>query len=86
MKEKIPFFGKDEKEEDKPQLSDEEMVTTFFRKFLFPIIALTTVILLGGLSGPVPVLGLCTISHVIAIAVFGFAAAEYKAVKSLFFK
>ncbi|WP_341812113.1 hypothetical protein [Wolbachia endosymbiont (group A) of Conops quadrifasciatus] len=86
VKEKIPFLGKDKKEEDEPPLSDEEMVTTFLRKSLFPIIALTTVILLGGLSGPVSVLGLFTIPHVIVIgfAVFGFAAAEYKAVKSLF--
>lgn len=86
MKEKIPFLSKDKKEEDEPPLSDEEMVTTFLRKSLFPIIVLTTVILLGGLSGPVSVLGLFTIPHVIVIglAVFGLAAAEYKAVKGLF--
>ncbi|RDD35326.1 hypothetical protein Wcon_00508 [Wolbachia endosymbiont of Cylisticus convexus] len=87
LKEKIPFLGKDKKEKDEPPLSDEEMVTTFLRKSLFPIIALTTVILLGGLSGPVSVLGLFTIPHVIVIGfiVFGLAAAEYKAVKGLFF-
>jgi hypothetical protein len=87
--EKIPGLGKVlgvKKEEDEPPLSDEEMVTTFLRKSLFPIIALTTVILLGGLSGPVSVFGLFTIPHVMVIgfAVFGFVAAEYKAVKSLF--
>ncbi|MFP3021058.1 hypothetical protein [Wolbachia endosymbiont (group A) of Pogonocherus hispidulus] len=86
VKEKIPFLGKDKKEEDEPPLSDEEMVTTFLSKSLFPIIALTTVILLGSLSGPVSVLGLFTIPHVIVIgfAVFGLAVAEYKAVKGLF--
>ncbi len=62
------------------------MVTTFLRKSLFPIIVLTTVILLGGLSGPVSALGLFTIPHVMVIgfAVFGLAAVEYKAVKGLF--
>ena len=86
VKEKIPFLGKDKKEEDEPPLSDEEMVTTFLSKSLFPIIALTTVILLGSLSGPVSVLGLFTIPYVIVIgfAVFGLAVAEYKAVKGLF--
>lgn len=35
MKEKIPFLGKDKKEEDEPPLSDEEMVTTFLSKIFF---------------------------------------------------
>lgn len=34
--EKVPFFGKDKKEEDEPPLSDEEMVTTFLRKIFLP--------------------------------------------------
>ncbi|WP_406828476.1 hypothetical protein [Wolbachia endosymbiont (group A) of Icerya purchasi] len=38
VKEKIPFLGKDEKEEDEPPLSDEEMVTTFLRKIFLPIL------------------------------------------------
>ncbi|WP_264703304.1 hypothetical protein [Wolbachia endosymbiont (group A) of Volucella inflata] len=37
VKEKIPFLGKDKKEEDEPPLSDEEMVTTFLRKIFLPI-------------------------------------------------
>ncbi|KAG8156016.1 hypothetical protein JTE90_028686 [Oedothorax gibbosus] len=36
--EKVPFFGKDKKEEDEPPLSDEEMVTTFLRKIFLPIL------------------------------------------------
>lgn len=86
VKEKILFLGKDKKEEDEPPLSDEEMVTTFLCKSLLPIIVLTAVILLGGLSGPVSVFGFFTIPHVMVIgfAAFGLAAAEYKAVKGLF--
>lgn len=38
VKEKIPFLGKDKKEEDEPPLSDEEMVTTFLRKIFLPIL------------------------------------------------
>ncbi|GFY65316.1 uncharacterized protein TNIN_38181 [Trichonephila inaurata madagascariensis] len=38
VKEKIPFLGKDKKEEDEPPLSDEEMVTTFLRKVFLPIL------------------------------------------------
>ncbi|QMV46486.1 hypothetical protein HC358_00245 [Wolbachia pipientis] len=86
LKEKILFLGGGKKEEDGPPLSDEEMVTTFLSKSLFPIIALTTVILLGGLSGPVSVLGLFTIPHVLVIvlAVSGLAVTECMAVKGLF--
>lgn len=36
--EKVPFFGKDKKEEDEPPLSDEEMVTTFLSKIFFPVL------------------------------------------------
>ncbi|WMT84971.1 hypothetical protein NMD99_03080 [Wolbachia endosymbiont of Listronotus oregonensis] len=37
VKEKIPFLGKDKKEEDEPPLSDEEMATAFLRKIFLPI-------------------------------------------------
>ncbi|MGL9717832.1 MAG: hypothetical protein ACR5K9_03960 [Wolbachia sp.] len=36
--EKVPFLGKDKKEEEEPPLSDEEMVTTFLRKISLPIL------------------------------------------------
>ncbi|WP_353288891.1 hypothetical protein [Wolbachia endosymbiont (group A) of Pogonocherus hispidulus] len=35
--EKVPFLGKDKKEEDEPPLSDEEMATAFLRKIFLPI-------------------------------------------------
>ncbi|QKX03241.1 hypothetical protein GOY07_03685 [Wolbachia endosymbiont of Litomosoides sigmodontis] len=81
--EKIPSLGKVlivKKKEDEPPLSDEEIVTTFLRKSLLPIIALTSTILFISstlLSG---------IFHFITIgfAIFCFATAEYNAIKSLF--
>ncbi|MDM8335045.1 hypothetical protein [Wolbachia pipientis] len=48
LKEKIPFLGKDKKEEDKPPLSDEEIVTTFLRKILLPIsFSITSILIFG---------------------------------------
>ncbi|WP_341808798.1 hypothetical protein [Wolbachia endosymbiont (group E) of Neria commutata] len=87
---KIPGFekilGKEEEKKNKKQLNEEEVVTKFLRKSLWPIITLIIVISLGGLSGPMSVFGLFTIPYPIVIgsAVFGFVAAEYKAVKVLF--
>ncbi|WP_457923622.1 hypothetical protein [Wolbachia endosymbiont of Muscidifurax uniraptor] len=48
MKEKIPFLGKDKKEEDEPPLSDEEMVTTFLSKIFFPVLLSTIPMLIFG--------------------------------------
>ena len=48
MKEKIPFLGKDKKEEDEPPLSDEEMVTTFLSKIFFPVLLSTIQMLIFG--------------------------------------
>ncbi|MBA8756404.1 hypothetical protein HCR15_04975 [Wolbachia pipientis] len=48
MKEKIPFLGKDKKEEDEPSLSDEEMVTTFLSKIFFPVLLSTIPMLIFG--------------------------------------
>lgn len=77
------FFGKEE--EEKKQLSEKEVAATFLLQSLLPIITLIIVILLGGLSGPMSVFGFFTIPHgiVIALAVFSFVAAEYKAIKGL---
>ncbi|WP_374698467.1 hypothetical protein [Wolbachia endosymbiont (group B) of Limnophora tigrina] len=36
--EKVPFFGKDKKEEDEPPLTDEEMVKTFLCKVFLPVL------------------------------------------------
>lgn len=73
VKEKIPFLGKDKKEEDEPPLSDEEMVTTFLRKSLFPIILFSLPALIFG-TGPI----------MLGIAVVGLLITEAKVVKSLF--
>ncbi|WP_264374294.1 hypothetical protein [Wolbachia endosymbiont (group A) of Platycheirus albimanus] len=48
MKEKIPFLGKDKKEEDEPPLGDEEMVTTFLSKIFFPVLLSTIPMLIFG--------------------------------------
>ncbi len=48
VKEKIPFLGKDKKEEDEPPLSDEEMVTTFLSKIFFPVLLSTIPMLIFG--------------------------------------
>ncbi|MDU8940549.1 hypothetical protein RYF71_00425, partial [Wolbachia endosymbiont of Drosophila malagassya] len=48
MKEKIPFLGKDKKEEDEPPLSDEEMVTTLLSKIFFPVLLSTIPMLIFG--------------------------------------
>ncbi len=48
MKEKIPFLGKDKKEEDEPPLSDEEMVTKFLSKIFFPVLLSTIPMLIFG--------------------------------------
>ncbi|MGL9778692.1 MAG: hypothetical protein ACR5K5_00150 [Wolbachia sp.] len=74
--EKIPGLGKVlgiEKEEDEPPLSDEEMVTTFLRKSLFPIILFSISALIFG-TGP------------IALAISGglLVWTEVSTIKSLF--
>ncbi|QGT16312.1 hypothetical protein E0495_03495 [Wolbachia pipientis] len=73
MKEKIPFLGKDKKEEDEPPLSDEEMVKTFLRKSLFPITLFAFSALIFG-TGP------------IALAISGglLVWTEVSTIKSLF--
>ncbi|WP_250296327.1 hypothetical protein [Wolbachia endosymbiont of Oedothorax gibbosus] len=71
--EKVPFFGKDKKEEDEPPLSDEEMVTTFLRKSLLPVALFVLATLTFG-TGPI----------MLSIAVIGLLIAEVKVVKSLF--
>ncbi|NUY39931.1 hypothetical protein GO684_04905 [Wolbachia endosymbiont of Litomosoides brasiliensis] len=81
--EKIPGLEKVlsvEKKEDEPPLSDEEIVTTFLRKSLLPVIALTATILFVGSTL------LFSIPHFVTmgLAVFCFATAEYNAIKSLF--
>ncbi|WP_264329464.1 MULTISPECIES: hypothetical protein [unclassified Wolbachia] len=48
VKEKIPFLGKDKKEEDEPPLSDEEMVKTFLSKIFFPVLLSTIPMLIFG--------------------------------------
>lgn len=48
MKEKIPFLGKDKKEEDEPPLSDEEMVKTFSSKIFFSVLLSTIPMLIFG--------------------------------------
>lgn len=48
MKEKIPFLGKDKKEEDEPPLSDEEMATMFLSKIFFPVLLSTIPMLIFG--------------------------------------
>jgi hypothetical protein len=73
VKEKIPFLGKDKKEEDEPPLSDEEMVTTFLRKSLLPIILFSLPALIFG-TGPI----------MLGIAVVGLLITEIKVIKSLF--
>lgn len=46
--EKVPFFGKDKKEEDEPPLSDEEMVTTFLSKIFFPaLLSISSILIFG---------------------------------------
>ncbi|MFP3030652.1 MAG: hypothetical protein ACEY3M_05670 [Wolbachia sp.] len=48
VKEKIPFLGKDKKEEDEPPLSDEEMVTTFLRKIFLPaLLSIASILIFG---------------------------------------
>lgn len=73
VKEKIPFLGKDKKEEDEPPLSDEEMVKTFLRKSLFPITLFAFSALIFG-TGP------------IALAISGglLVWTEVSTIKSLF--
>ncbi|QKX02247.1 hypothetical protein [Wolbachia endosymbiont of Dirofilaria (Dirofilaria) immitis] len=46
----LPFFGKGKKEDDKLPLSDEEVVTTFLRKLLLPIILFAFSVLIFGSS------------------------------------
>lgn len=78
------ILGKEE--EEKKQLSEKEVATTFLFQAMWPFIILMIVILSGGLSGPMSVFGFFTIPHgiVIALAVFSFVTAEYKAIKGLF--
>ncbi|MFJ5423663.1 hypothetical protein [Wolbachia endosymbiont of Drosophila barbarae] len=73
MKEKIPFLGKDKKEEDEPPLSDEEMVKTFLSKSLLPITLFAFSALIFG-TGP------------IALAISGglLVWTEVSTIKSLF--
>ncbi|WP_341811360.1 hypothetical protein [Wolbachia endosymbiont (group A) of Oxytorus armatus] len=73
VKEKIPFLGKDKKEEDEPPLSDEEMVKAFLRKSLFPITLFAFSALIFG-TGP------------IALAISGglLVWTEVSTIKSLF--
>ncbi|WP_088979768.1 hypothetical protein [Wolbachia endosymbiont of Wuchereria bancrofti] len=81
--EKILGFGKVlsvEKKEDEPILSDKEMVITFLRKSLLPIIALTATMLFIGSTSLFGIPYFVTIG----LAVFCFATAEYSAIKSLF--
>lgn len=46
--EKVPFFGKDKKEEDEPPLSDEEMVKTFLSKIFLPaLLSIASILIFG---------------------------------------
>nr|WP_264735917.1 hypothetical protein [Wolbachia endosymbiont (group A) of Rhinocyllus conicus] len=51
VKEKIPFLGKDKKEEDEPPLSDEEMATAFLRKIFLPIsFSIASILIFGPIT------------------------------------